>query len=210
MNLIEKATIIHYHRQRIARYGQGTAQALGWQRRERQLKRFEAITGVGDLAGCSILDVGCGCGDLKRYLDQRAAQITYIGIDQMPEFIANARERHKDAPDTYFFQADFTTAMLSKADYVLASGALSYRCDNPDFPHAMIRKLYAAATRALAFNLLDAASFPEHPLLVGYDVDEIASFCRTLGSRVEVVRGYLRDDVTVFLYADRHGTSLEE
>ena len=59
--------------------------------------------------------------------------------------------------------------------------------------------LYGAAQRALIFNVLDAAVFPEHPLLVGRDVAAVQAFCCTLAPRVELVRGYLDDDATLVL-----------
>jgi trans-aconitate methyltransferase len=36
--------------------------------------------------------IGCGYGDLKQYLDQSFSDFTYIGIDQMPEFISEAKK----------------------------------------------------------------------------------------------------------------------
>ena len=206
MNLIEKATIVHYHRRRISEHGSGSVQALGWRCDASQGRRFEVIASVGDLSGCSLLDVGCGSGDLKDYLDRRYSRFTYLGIDQMPEFIAAAKTRHADAVDTFFYQTDFTTATLPRVDYVIASGALGYRCEDPDFVPQVIGRLYAAADKALAFNMLDAARFPEHPLLVGHDPERIVAVCRTLAPAVEMVRGYLADDFTVFMFRDRHGS----
>ena len=200
MKLTEKATVIHYHRHRIGAHGKGTAEALGWRQKDSQVKRFEVISTVGDLAGCSLLDVGCGYGDLKGFLDQRFSGLTYIGIDQMPEFITSAKERHKDCADTFFYQTDFTTVAFPQVDYVIASGALSYRCDNPDFYQDMIRKMYSASTRALSFNMLDADQLPAHPLLVGHDSEKIVSFCQELSPCVKVVKGYIEDDFTVFVY----------
>ncbi len=209
MNLIEKATIIHFHRHRIAEYQGGTAKALGWKSGESQRKRFEAISKVGDLSGCSLLDVGCGYGDLRGYLDRRFSDFTYIGIDQMPEFIDSATMRYGNDADTFFYRTDFTAVGLPQVDYVIASGALGYRCDNSDFCFRMIQKMYAAAGRALAFNMLDADRFPEHELLVGHDCDKVVAFCETLSPRVKVVRGYLEDDFTVFLYRNGHGSTAE-
>jgi trans-aconitate methyltransferase len=200
MNLIEKATITHYHRYRIAEYSGGTVKALGWKGEESQVKRFEALTAVGDLNGCTLLDVGCGYGDLKGYLDRSFSGFTYIGIDQMPEFIAEALNKYEDCADTFFYQTDFVTMAFPRVDYVIASGALGYRCDNPEFYADMIRKLYGAATRAVAFNMLDAAHFPQHELLVGYDCEQVVAFCDALSPCVKVVRGYLEDDFTVFVY----------
>ena len=158
MNLIEKATIRHYHQHRIAAYQNGTVEALGWRAKASQVKRFEVIATVGDLNGLTLLDVGCGYGDLKEYLDLSYSDFTYIGIDQMPEFISDAKKRYSGCSATYFFQTDFTAVDFPEVDYVIASGALGYRCQNPDFHFEMIRKMYTAAGQAVAFNMLDAAA----------------------------------------------------
>jgi len=201
MNLIEKATIMHYHRHRIAEYREGTVKALGWRGSESQLKRFEVLAGMGDLSGTAILDVGCGYGDLKAFLDQRFSGFTYIGIDQMPEFIAEAQSSYKDHANTAFYQTDFSTVAFPAVDYVFASGVLGYRCADPHFYTGMISKMYDAAKVGLAFNMLDVTCFPEDPLLCGHDPDQILAFCKTLSRNVEIVRNYLKDDFTVFLYS---------
>lgn len=200
MNLIEKATILHYHRNRIETCHEGTIEALGWRAEQSQIRRFEVLKTVGDLNGCSLLDIGCGHGDLKGYLDQTFSDFTYIGIDQMPEFITVAKERHGDSDKTFFYQTDFTTVTLPQVDYVMASGALGYRCASSQFYFDMIRKMYDTAIKAVAFNMLDANQFPEHPLLVGHDPTEIVSFCQALSPNVKMITGYLKDDFTVFVY----------
>lgn len=201
MELIEKATIIHYHRHRIKEFS-GTVKSLGWRAEESQLKRFEVMARLADLNGASIMDVGCGQGDLRNFLDDRISDFTYIGIDQMPEFIIEANRRYGHLPDTRFYQADFSTTDLPRVDYVIASGALGYRCENRAYYKEMIARMYASARRALAFNMLDITVFPDHPLLVGHDVEEIAAFCNALSPRVELIRDYLEDDFTVFMYRE--------
>ena len=199
MNLIEIATIRHYHQHRIDAYQNGSIGALGWRAEASQVKRFEVIATVGNLDGCTLLDIGCGYGDLKRYLDQIYSHFTYIGIDQMPEFLSEAKKRYGDCPDTYFHQTDFTTVKFPKVDYVIASGALAYRCQNQDFYFEMIRKMLSAAGRAVAFNMLDATCFPEDDLLIGHNIEKVVTFCHQLSHRVKVIRGYLEDDFTVFM-----------
>lgn len=201
MELIEKATIMHYHRHRIQEFS-GTVKSLGWKAEECQLKRFEVLVQVADLNGCSIMDVGCGRGDLKGFLDQRASGFAYIGVDQMPEFIGEAKKQYGHLADTYFYQNDFSVAELPAVDYVIASGALGYRSVNQDYYRQMIARMYASANYALAFNMLDKAAFPDHPLLTGHDMEEIVDYCRTLSSRVELIQGYLDDDFTVFIYRE--------
>ena len=199
MTLLEKATIIHYHRHRIGEGDGGSVAALGYRGAESQTKRFEALATVGDISGRSVLDVGCGHGDLKGFLDTRFHGFDYVGIDQMTEFVMEARRRYGQRPSCYFCIADFTDAELPHADYVFASGVLGYRCADENFAFDMIVKMYLAANKALAFNMLDAARFPQHPLLVGHDMEKVAAFCRRLSPGVEVIRAYLEDDFTVVL-----------
>jgi SAM-dependent methyltransferase len=202
MDLIEKATILHYHRHRIHQFQSGGVEALGWRGPESQRKRFEVLLQLGNFSGSTTLDAGCGHGDLKTFLDQHCQGFTYIGIDHMPEFIAEAKARYGDRQDTYFCQADFTLAQLPKVDYVIASGAFCYRCADRGHYFKMVRKLFEAARISLAFNMLDRAVFPRHDLLTGHDRDEVAEFCRTLAPHVELISGYLDDDFTVFLRRD--------
>lgn len=200
MNLLEKAAILHFHRHRIAVGPPGGYGALGWRAEASQTRRFEILAEVGDFAGAGVLDIGCGYGDFKAFLDRRCAGFTYIGIDLVPEFVALARERYAGRPDTHFFQSDFVTAELPETDYVVASGALGYRCQDPGFACAAIGKFFRAARRGLAFNLLDAAAFPEHDLLVGHDPEAIMAHCRSLSPKVRLTRGYLEDDFTVMVW----------
>lgn len=199
MTLLEKATVLHYHRHRMEEYERGTVEALGYRDQASQTKRFEALASVGDLSGASVLDVGCGHGDLKGFLDTRFHGFDYVGIDQMAEFVQQARVLYGQRPSCYFCIADFTEADLPHADYVFASGVLGYRCADENFAFDMIVRMYLAANKALAFNMLDAAKFPEHPLLVGHDMDKVVAFCRRLSPGVELIQGYLEDDFTVVL-----------
>lgn len=199
MNLIEKATIAHYHRNRIGLYRAGAVECLGWRAPESQLRRFEAIGGLADFSGHSVLDLGCGYGDFRNFLDGRYAGFTYLGVDQMPEFIEEARRRWANTANTDFVQSDFTRARLPESDFVVASGAFVYRCAAPGFYREMISRFFKAARIGLAFNMLDAAVFPSHDLLVGHDRAAVTTFCRSLCSHVKIVDGYLADDFTVLM-----------
>jgi len=200
MDLIEKATVMHYHRHRIAEFQHGTVESLGWRNAHSQQARYRTLIKAGDLNGATVLDVGCGYGDLKVFLDQHFSGFDYIGIDQMPEFIAEARKRYAGVERTAFYQTDFSSAALPHVDYVFASGVLGYRCKSEGFYSTMIGKLYNSAKVALAFNMLDKSRFPQHDLLVGHDREEVLTLCRVLSPRVECFNDYLEDDFTVLMY----------
>jgi len=202
MELIEKATIIHYHRHRIKEFDPGTVESLGWKGDDSQQKRFEVLSKLADLNGSSIMDLGCGQGDFKAFLDSRFSNFSYVGIDQMPEFIVEGERRYGHLANTDFYQTDFSSVELPTVDYVIASGALGYRCAKANWFNEVIAKMYGSATHALAFNMLDIATFPDHPLLVGHDAEKVVKFCKTLSSKVELIQGYLEDDFTIFMYRE--------
>jgi SAM-dependent methyltransferase len=204
MDLLERATIIHFHRHRIQAHGLGSVQALGWREAHSQRSRFEVIAAAADFANASVLDIGCGSGDLVDFLAERFGGFRYLGIEQVREGVGGGvppppPPPHAAWPHTDFVCADFTTALLPSADIVVACGAFGYRSADPHYVSDAIVRLYALAQRALIFNVLDAAVFPEHPLLVGRDVVALEAFCRTLCPAVELVRGYAEDDATVVM-----------
>jgi SAM-dependent methyltransferase len=200
MHLIDRARIIQYHRERLNLFGTSTSKSLGWKSDDSQLKRFEVINSMADFNRASVLDVGCGYGDLKAFLDKSFSGFTYIGIDQMPEFIEKAKATYASSANTFFHMADFTNLIFPKVDYVIASGALGYRSSKENFHMDMIKKMFIACSKAMVFNMLDATVFLEHPLLTGHHFEEVFGFCSSLTSHIEVVRGYLPDDFTIFMY----------
>lgn len=197
MNVIEKATILFYHRERISSFGKGSVLSLGWKESESQKRRFQVLKNQWNLNGASILDLGCGYGDLKGYLDRHFSDFHYTGIDLQPEFIEEAERRYGHLPHTHFFQTDFSSVDFPRVDYVFASGALSYQCCNNHFIFEMISKMYLASNRGVLFNLLDNSVFPEHPILAGRDVGKVEAFCRSLCGKVKVIKGYQEGDVSL-------------
>ena len=152
--LLDTAAVFRYHRGRIRECGPGTPGALGWHP-EGQQARFRALAQIGDLAHCSVLDVGCGYADLYPFLRQRFAGVQYAGIEQMPELLGVARARYAHLiPGLSLRTGDFLRLPLPTSDYVLASGALNYRQRQSDYLHQAIRTLYAGCRLGLGFNLL--------------------------------------------------------
>lgn len=197
MDPVARATVLDFHRHRIGVFGAGSVESLGWRDAASQHRRFSVIAGACDLDGASVLDIGCGRGDLRAFLDASAHDFTYLGLEHVPAFVAEARIRYAGDPRTTFVQCDFSAVTLPSADHVVASGALAYRCPDPDFHLTMIRRMFDAARSTVVFNLLDAATFPEHPLLVGRDRREVLELCRSLSPQVELIDGYLEDDFTI-------------
>jgi SAM-dependent methyltransferase len=199
MDLIDGLMVRSFHKARIRDFGEESTQALGWKNFYSQQARFDMLEGIGDMNDCSVLDVGCGHGDLRAYLDDKYPKMRYLGIDQMEDFLDIAIDRCANFPETSFFLGDYYVAKLPGVDYVIACGALSYRRSKPGSIYQVITKLFNTCRIAFGFNLLSKIETPGG-ILVAYDPQDILKHCQTLTGKVILHKGYLDDDFTVWMY----------
>lgn len=185
----------------ISAYGAESSYALGWKDVESQQSRFKALAGIANLSDRSVLDAGCGYGDLLPYFSALYKDITYIGIEQIPELLQEAIARYGSRPAATFIHGNFTTDLLPAVDYVFASGSLNYQSADPDFIFKAIDKLYAACNYGFAFNLL--SYIIPNGFLVAYNSNELISFCRSRCEAVKLVQGYDSNDFTVYMYKQK-------
>jgi len=77
----------------------------GWDEKDKQKAKMELASSL--IVGRSVLDIGCGTGDLYRYLQY----VTYMGIDQSSDMIERARFRNPSAEfkDQNIYELDVPT-----------------------------------------------------------------------------------------------------
>ncbi|MEP7254539.1 MAG: class I SAM-dependent methyltransferase [Ferruginibacter sp.] len=199
MNLRDKASIFRFHNALIQEYGVADIAALGWKSRDAQLARYKILVGIADLNDRTVLDVGCGHGDLRPFLGKHYPNLHYLGIEQVPALLDIAIKRYGHLPETLFFEGDFSIAQLPVADYVIACGALSYRNSDPFYIFKMIEKLFNSCTKGFAFNLLSKTEIPGG-IITSYLPAEIIAFCNKLSNNIKFVDAYWEDDFTVMMY----------
>ena len=77
----------------------------------------------------SILDVGCGLGDLYPFIQRTIdVPVQYLGVDLGQEYVDHARSRF---PDGTFQRADVldSSSDLGQFDYIVACGLFNWRGD---------------------------------------------------------------------------------
>jgi trans-aconitate methyltransferase len=193
----ETARILTYHRRRA---GLAPLKELGWRTPESQRLRFDALCRWGALSDLAVMDLGCGHGDLLPYLNGRFADISYLGVDLLPEFVEEAARRHGHLPNVAFLQADFLTVSLPEADVVFACGSLNYKTENVLHPFQAIARMWEIARRGVAFNALDADVFEPDTFLQAHDRDELFSFCRNLDPEATLITDYSPEDFTILMH----------
>jgi SAM-dependent methyltransferase len=207
MHFIDKFNIKHFHRKRSKIFGDDSARVLGWHSLDTQQKRFQALCQPLDLSNKSILDLGCGYGDLKHYIDKLNCQqdnsndniAHYVGIDQHSAFIKSARRQFINTENTEFIKADFSSMTLPKADIVMASGSLNYYSREKDYLQNVIISMCQSARYAVAFNLLDRRYFTSSKFLTSYEPKEVLGFCRLICANSQLFDQYEKNDFTIIM-----------
>ena len=172
--------------------------SLGWVRGS-QAVRFKNLTMVGELENCSILDVGCGFGDLYGYLLDSGLRVKYTGVDINRNFIETARGIY---PDAHFIEADFESQVIAgKYDWAFASGIFNLKIeDNRTFIENSLKKMFKLSKKGIAADFLNAKKGVKSGNLYYQDPVELSRFCDRLSGYVIVREDYLPSDFCIYVY----------
>ncbi len=198
----ESQVVRSFYGRKYRRHGV-SAEAVGWQSVEKQNLRFDVLSEVGDLEGRSLLDVGCGFGDLLGFLRHKDVNVKYYGVDLMEDFVEAARERFPGAKFRVFDALgepppDFEPPF----DYVLASGLLGLHVgDDYNFARTMLRRMFEWCGKGVAANMISAYVDYRDDYLAYTQPEELFRFCKkNLTWKVALRHDYLPYEFTLFLY----------
>jgi SAM-dependent methyltransferase len=145
-----------FYRNALARYGEN-AEGVHWDSARAQQVRFAALRAFlpADLSTLTLVDVGCGLGDLFGFLTAAGdLPARYIGVDCVEPMVAIARSR----TGCRILHRDVLTDPLPAADYYVCSGAMNTL--TPEETELFIRRCFAVARRGFVFNLLKGRARP--------------------------------------------------
>ncbi len=180
-----------FYRHALARYGDN-AEGVHWRSTESQQIRFEVLRDLlpPDLSRISLVDVGCGLGDLHAFLAARnELPRRYIGLDAVQAMVERARAR----TGCVVLRCDVLGDPLPEADWYLASGAMALLTHEET--GAFIARCLSAARQGLVFNLLKGN---HQSLTFNYLLPEaVEHWAGEMNVGVEIVEGYLSGDFSV-------------
>lgn len=187
--------------------GRPNYDVLDWAGPDTQIARFEVLTNHVNLAGKSLLDVGCGLGDLVDFLRQKNIPVQYTGLDVVEEMLTRARQLH---PRERFLRVNlFSDSAESGSrdplkgetfDVVFSSGALNLNLgNNLEFLPRALRRMLHPAREALVVNFLRERGTPGDPVYFHYRPDDVRVVLQSIvgKDRVQMIDGYLPNDFTV-------------
>jgi SAM-dependent methyltransferase len=149
--------VTRYYERLLRQHGR-SPQALAERGQDKDLEFYQHLFHGVDLpARLSVLDIGCGMGDMIDFLQLRDTEIeSYLGIDLVEPFIDLCR--HEYLPPCRFQRASFTSRSFAPAerfDLVVSMGVLVSRVFQYDeYVEYSIEKMLGLSTRYVLFNLI--------------------------------------------------------
>lgn len=161
---IEREAVERYSR-RLREFGEDP-RTLGWDTRAHQWTRFGAAAAIADLAGRAVLDIGCGLGDFRLFLDERGiVPASYLGADINEDLLTVARRRF---PGDRFERRNVILEPYAApvSDVAVMLGLVNFRLhtlDNYEYAAHAIDAAFSACREALIVDMLSDRLTPEYP-----------------------------------------------
>jgi len=191
------ALIVKTYSDRLGKYGD-SPRTLGWDK-DRVRLRLEVLCSRWDLRGASVLDFGCGFGDLWGLLTVKAvAGVRYIGVDINPALLEVARRRY---PRGEFRTLNLLEKSLGeRVDYVFASGVFNDRIgDNRAFTARSFEVFNELARRGFAANFLSGMAQVQYPHAHYTEPAEALNLCYRYSKNVVLRNDYMPFEFAVFV-----------
>jgi len=176
---------------------------LGWHKGRQRVRFAAALEAIGTRFG-SLLDVGCGFGDLFGYLKDRDWQGNYLGLDICPELLDEGRKRF--GPRGARFECiDLSGEPLAfSADVAVAVGIFNHRLkgDNLEFVAQMVHAMWAHSTQAIVVDFLSTTADRPKPDLFHAEPDAILQMALGYSKRVRLDHSYMPFEFLVAIWHD--------
>lgn len=149
---------IDYYRQKLSEHGTG-ARGMDWKDKASQELRFEVISRYIDFSNRpSILDVGCGNGELLAFCRNAGRDVEYLGIDVCSEMVDACRARFGESSARVMAASELAT-LPRPYDYVIASGTFNAKLQEDPvvwrrYFHASIESMFDACRVAVVLNMM--------------------------------------------------------
>jgi len=205
-----------YYEDLLAKYG-SNYRALDWNSPESQKLRYQIFKELfvygKKSANLSVLDVGCGFGDLYGFFKAEGLlsrhKIKYTGFDISAKLLEAAKKKY---PDAQFELKDILEERsLPGFDYIFCSGIFNIRTteteEHMEWVKTTLLRMYDLANFGVAVNFLSEGALPianPEDLNSGryfyFKPEEIINFCRFVCGRYILRHDYHPGDFTVYLF----------
>jgi SAM-dependent methyltransferase len=174
---------------------------VGWGSRSDQWLRFDVLFRGIDPRGKTILDVGCGLGDLVSFLNEKTnGDFRYVGIDVAEELIHDATKLHGRF-DRQFQVGDIFSARLPSVDISVLSGALSLKHEGIEaYAVESMKKMFEISQEAASLNFLSKYVDFELDKNMHYQPELVLAWAKKLSKKINLYHDYPLYEFTVQIF----------
>tara|TARA_B100000959_G_scaffold167758_1_gene175756 strand:+ start:4409 stop:5029 length:621 start_codon:yes stop_codon:yes gene_type:complete len=195
-----------YYEEKLKRFGPNI-KGLNWKNKHSQELRFKILSKIGNLNNHSILDYGCGYGDLNIFLKKKYQNYFYTGIDISKMMIDESQKRNRGKK--IFYEYDIINFNFNKkfvSDYVLNSGVFTVRnnIDNKrwwEYVKVGITSMFKYSKIGIGFNLVTSSVDYKDKHLFYKNSNDVCEFIKyNLSEKIKIFHSYPLWEYTVFVY----------
>ncbi len=199
MDPYSKEHLLSFYNFHLQRFGD-RPEALRWTP-EGQLRRYTTLAEISaNLHGSTVLDYGCGTGDLYRFLKRRGIDVRYTGVDINENFIRLAKKKY---PDCTFRVMDVSEDSLEGYyDYVFICGVFNLLVPGvqENLKEALV-KLFQHCNKGLALSALSSHTPVKDPELNYTSPEEMVKFSiENLSPFISLSHDRVQYDFTLYVY----------
>ena len=170
--------------------------AVGWvsgKQKERYSKLFE---GVGDFN--SVIDIGCGLGDLYKFIiDQKGIEkLEYIGTEINQNFIEICQEKYPEA--NFILQDNIIPSFNNKSDVVVMSGLFNTPLDSNDFfLKSLLDASFLLSKKFITFNFLSNDVDYKDSNLNYTSLGDVVEYCEKKSKKISINKSSIIHEITL-------------
>ncbi len=200
MSFLQPEEAARWYADKVRRFG-FDHRGLGFRNRSSQEKRFEALLALGDFNGRTLLDVGCGFGDLLAFLAERDVHPLYTGLDICEPMIERCEARFPPGAGRFLVGDVLEHEPDQRYDYVVASGLFGLETAGArERIRPSLERMFEWCRIGLAVNFLSARYPRPVDGRVYVEPGKAIEAALDLAPAVRVDHNYLPNDFTVYLY----------
>ncbi len=209
MDPYAKDQILSFYNYHLKKYGD-RPEALRWTPKG-QLRRYHTLLEIApDLHKSTVLDYGCGTGDLYRFLKRRGIEVRYTGVDLNGNFIEIAKKKYPECEFRVVHIDGGDDPFEGFYDYIFICGVFNLLVPGvkDDLKNALIT-LFKHCNKGLALNALSSHTPVKDPELSYTSPEEMVRFSlENLSPYLALRHDRVQNDFTLFVYTQLNEIAL--
>ncbi len=199
MDKSDKHKLIDHYNELFSQFGY-SHKTIGWGKK-RHFFRYEILLSNFDIKNRSLLDFGCGFGDLSDHLITKSLSVDYNGIDINEKLI---NEGIKQNPKRNIsFSDPLSDGLNRNYDYIISSGVHNTKIsDNLSFIKKTFDLFNSHARKGFSMNFLSSNCDYFEDNLYYSDPSEIIKLALSYSQKILIRHDYMPYEFTVIVHKD--------